>query len=295
MSIEITTAFVEQYKGNVTMLAQQKGSRLRGTVHEEPVTGKHAYFEQIGPTEAQDRTTRHGDSPLVNTPHDRRRVSLITKHWGDMVDDPDKVRMLIDPTSAYAQNAAWAMGRAIDDELIAAATGTAFVGEAGTTARQLPAKQKVALDYVESGSAADSGLTIAKLRRAAAIFGENDIDEDEERIMVVSQEQLTNLLMTTEVTSADFNVVRALVEGTVHRFMGFRFIRTQRLKKSGGVRTCFAYVRSGIALGVGRNPVGHIAPRPDKSFDTYVYFAMDVGATRLEEQKVVEVACKEDA
>ena len=48
MSVQITTAMVEQYAGNVSHLAQQKGSRLRGAVRVETVVGKKAFFEQIG-------------------------------------------------------------------------------------------------------------------------------------------------------------------------------------------------------------------------------------------------------
>lgn len=59
MSVQITTAFVEQYKGNVEHLVQQKGSRLREAVEVETVTGKNAYFEQLGKTTAQQRTSRH--------------------------------------------------------------------------------------------------------------------------------------------------------------------------------------------------------------------------------------------
>ena len=47
MSVQITTAFVEQYKGNVEHLVQQKGSRLREAVEVETVTGTNAFFEQI--------------------------------------------------------------------------------------------------------------------------------------------------------------------------------------------------------------------------------------------------------
>tara|TARA_R100001594_G_scaffold5297_2_gene16827 strand:- start:5804 stop:5950 length:147 start_codon:yes stop_codon:yes gene_type:complete len=48
MSVQITTAMVEQYKGNVEHLVQQKGSRLRSAVGVETVVGKNAFFEQIG-------------------------------------------------------------------------------------------------------------------------------------------------------------------------------------------------------------------------------------------------------
>jgi hypothetical protein len=133
VSIFITTAFVEQYKGNVAHLAQQKGSRLRMGVESESVVGKTAYFEQIGQVAAQIRTTRHSDTPRMDTPHARRRVALVDYDWADLVDQEDKVRMLIDPASQYAQAAAWAMGRAMDDALIVAATAVASTGVDGST------------------------------------------------------------------------------------------------------------------------------------------------------------------
>ena len=115
MSTQITTAFVEQYSSNVSMLAQQMGSRLRGAVDVETIRGKHAFFDQIGVTAAQVRSTRHGATPQINTPHSRRRVGLADYEWADLIDDLDKVRMLVDPTSSYAKAAAAAMNRAMDD------------------------------------------------------------------------------------------------------------------------------------------------------------------------------------
>ena len=53
MSTQITTAFVEQYSSNVSMLSQQMGSKLRGAVDVETVRGKNAFFDQIGATAAQ--------------------------------------------------------------------------------------------------------------------------------------------------------------------------------------------------------------------------------------------------
>ena len=109
MSTQITTAFIEQYSANVQHLAQQKGSRLRSAVVNETVVGKNAFFEQIGKTAARQRTSRHSDTPRMDTPHARRRVSLTDYDWADLIDNEDRVRMLIDPTSPYAQAAANAM------------------------------------------------------------------------------------------------------------------------------------------------------------------------------------------
>jgi hypothetical protein len=76
MSIQVTTAFVQQFSGNVQMLVQQAGSKLRGSVRLEPVTGKQAFFDQIGATAARRRPSRHSDTPRMDTPHARRRCVL---------------------------------------------------------------------------------------------------------------------------------------------------------------------------------------------------------------------------
>ena len=66
MSVNITTSFVEQYSANVSMLAQQTGSKLRSAVDVESVRGKNAFFDQIGVTAAQLRASRHGDTPQID-------------------------------------------------------------------------------------------------------------------------------------------------------------------------------------------------------------------------------------
>ena len=196
MSVQISTAFVNQFSSNVALLSQQTGSILRGAVSEESVTGEKAFFDQVGATAAIKRTSRHGDTPMVETPHSRRQVTLDTYEWADLIDDSDKVRMLIDPTSTYAKAAAAAIGRAMDDSIIAAATGTAQTGSAGATATALPASQQIA-----GGSA---NLTIAKLIEAKKILDLNSVDPSIPRHIVVSPSQIEALLGTTKVTSSDF-------------------------------------------------------------------------------------------
>ena len=284
MSFEITTAFVQQYKDNVALLSQQKGSVLRDAVRvEDDITGKKEFFDQIGATAAQKRTTRHGDTPLISTPHARRMVTLYDHDWADLIDDLDKVKMLIDPQSAYSQNAAFAMGRSMDDEIIAAATGTAYTGEAGETPVALPTAQKIAN--------ASSGLTIAKLRAARKILRQGEVDKSIPLYIVVSAEELDDLLGTTQVTSSDYNTVKALVQGDIDTFMGFKFLNTERLSVATSVRTCFAWAEDGILLGLGQDAEGKISERDDKNYSTQVYYSMCIGATRMEEVKVVQVDC----
>lgn len=71
MSAQISTAFSQQFSANVQLLSQQMGSILRGGVNEESVTGEKAFFDQVGAAAAIKRTSRHSDTPMVETPHSR--------------------------------------------------------------------------------------------------------------------------------------------------------------------------------------------------------------------------------
>jgi len=75
MSTQITTAFVNQFSANVQMLSQQMGSLLRNAVDIESVNGEKAFFDQVGSAAAVKRTSRHGDTPLIETPHTRYQLA----------------------------------------------------------------------------------------------------------------------------------------------------------------------------------------------------------------------------
>ena len=285
MSTEITTAFVEQYKSNVFHLAQQKGSRLRNAVKTENVTGKAHFFERIGSTAAEKRTSRHSDTPRMDTPHSRRKVTMDDYDWADLIDNEDKVRMLISPSSEYAMAGAWAMGRAMDDAVIAAASGTAYSGAAGGTSVALASAQKIV-----HGSA---GLTLAKLLEAKEILDSSDVDPDEPRYMIVTAKQLQNVLGVEQITSADYSSVKALVQGEIDTFLGFNFIRTERLVTDGTNRLALAFTQNALGLALGQDITTKISERADKNYATQVFLSMSIGATRVEDEKVVEIACVE--
>jgi len=285
MSTEITTAFVEQYKSNVFHLAQQKGSRLRNAVKTENVTGKAHFFERIGSSAAEKRTSRHSDTPRMDTPHSRRKVTMDDYDWADLIDNEDKVRMLISPSSEYAMAGAWAMGRAMDDAVISAASGTAYSGAAGGTSVALASGQKIV-----HGSA---GLTLAKLLSAKEILDSSDVDPDEPRYMIVTAKQLQNVLGVEQLTSADYASVKALVQGEIDTFLGFNFIRTERLVTDGSNRLVLAFTQNAIGLALGQDITTKISERADKNYATQVFLSMSIGATRVEDEKVVEIACVE--
>lgn len=302
MSTQITTAFVQQYKAEIMHLSQQKGSRLQDKVRKESQTGKSAFYDRLGKAEAQEKTTRHADTPQIDSEHSRRRVTLTDYVWADLVDKEDLRRLLMDPAGAYAQAAIWGMGRKKDTKIIAAANGSAWGGEDGSTEVTMPNAQKL-------HSVASSALSTANvqwLRRIKKKFDANDVDESIPRYAAITSAQVESLLGSTEITSADYNTVRALVMGEINTFLGFNFVRTEQLDTqvdalscdttsgaagSGtsciGSRRCVFWAKDGLLLATADDIETKIEPRPDKNYATQVFVSMGIGATRMEESKVV--------
>ena len=270
MSNEVETSFVQQYT----------------------IKGEYAYVEQIGATAAKIKESRHGDTPIMNTPHGRRRLSLSPYEWGDLIDNADKVRMLIDPTSSYAIAAAMAMGRAMDVEIYDAALGNSYAGKKGETTIALPSAQKIA--------AGGTGFSFTKLATLKKMFDANDVEE-EGRIIVYTAAQLNDLLNEEKATSQEYNAAQALRRGEIDEFMGFKFVQvnglradgTKIIKATGTTRHCLAFARKGLRLGIGEDVIGKISTRDDKSYATQVYYEMMIGAARLEEKCVVQFDCVE--
>ena len=310
MSFDITNAFVQQYSENVLVLSQQKGSKLRNSVTVETgVKGQFAFKDQVGATTYNTVISRNGDSPLNQTPFSRRRAQMVGRDWGDLVDKLDEVQMLIDPTSATALVAGFSMGRAIDDIIISAAFGTAYTnsGLDGTTPTQVtfPSSNIIAVNdrtLQDEGNAGtgNSNLTVSKLLVARKILEQGNVDIDMEKPQIAADAaSISGLLTATPVTSIWYNDVKPLVSGAVDNYLGINFHRTQLVIKSGLGQSLLSgtyallpfYVPSGIYLAIGEDVKARIVERSDKRFSYYVYFQMLMGATRLEEAKVVQITC----
>jgi hypothetical protein len=304
MSSEITTAFVQQFGSNVFHLSQQKGSRLRGSVRVESQNGESAFYDRLGKVSAVKKAGRHSNTPQMDTPHSRRMVTLEDYEWADLIDQQDKIRMLNDPSSEYVMAAMWAMGRSMDDEIIAAAIGTAYSGQKGATSVVLPDASKLAAN----DGVAFSNLNVRSLRIAKRMMDAQEV-EGEPRYLICSALQIESLLGQTEVTSSDYNSVKALVQGEMNSFLGFEFIRSERLSTvsvtasaTTGVvgsgttatgRSCIAFSKTGLLLAIGAEIKSRIEERADKSYATQAYASMSLGATRMEEVKVLQIVAKE--
>jgi hypothetical protein len=193
--------------------------------------------------------------------------------------------MLVDPKGPYQEAARMAMNRRKDRVILAALGGYAYSGKAGATAVALPAAQKVAHGSV--------GMTIAKLLSAKQILDEAEAPT-ENRYFICPSESIIDLLGTTEITNADYNTVRALASGQIDSFLGFKFIQTELiyLENSSDTTTWYnyAYCKGAIGYANIEDVTVRLTERSDKNYSWQAYVSMDLGATRVEDEMVVEVS-----
>lgn len=280
------TIYAKQYGSMVALLSQQQGSRLRNSVTvKSGVVGEETYMDQLAAIDAEKRTARLAQTNPTLAAYARRRIALEDFFIAKAIDKMDDVRTLADPTSAIGKAGINGMGRSIDAQIIAALRGTAYTGKVGGTATVLPSAQKVA--------AASTGLTLAKWLTALEKLSAADVDPSDEKFLVVSAQQITNLMNTTEIKSADYNSVKALVRGEIDTFLGCKVIQTQLVPKVSTTRFCMLYTKSGIGLAIGKDVTSRITEESTLHFAKQLYFSMAIGASRLEEVKVVEIACIE--
>jgi hypothetical protein len=287
-----------QFADNWEHLLQQGDSRLEGKCRRATIAGKERQFSQLGKSKMRLITTRNGKTIASDTPMAKRWVRPQGYDEVTLIDEFDHIALgeLPAPESEHVQSHAKAANRTKDEVIIAALEGTAYIGTTGTDAVELDAAtQTVAVNYVKDGSTANSGLILDKLVRAKFILDANEVEEGD-RYFLHTAKQLQNLLDDViEVKSSDYANVKALNEGTVTRFMGFTFCMLELLTLvvATDVRTCIAYHKAGVLLGIGQEKKVQMDIRADLNHSIQIRTTLLLGATRMEEERVVLVYCDE--
>lgn len=290
--------YVEQFSSNIQLKLQQKGSRLRSAVMSGSHIGSQASpVDQFGAVPANKVTGRYNAMPHTDAPTDRRWVFPQDYDLNQLLDSFDKLRLLIDPMSSYVTNAIYALGRAMDQEILNGLTGTNYTGNNGASTATLASTQIVG---VNQGAASGTNLTVAKLREAKRILLTNEVDLDQDQIFcAINAKNHDSLLAEVQVISTEFNDKPVLVEGRVTRFLGIDFIHTELLNTGTDDQANAAstvvpmWAKSGAYLGVWDDISTKISQRDDlQGIPFQAYVKGTFGATRLEEKKVVQIWAK---
>ena len=321
---DIETSYIHRYSADVLHALQQKTARVRNFVTNKPnCQGVAEFIDKIGTNEALDKVARFADSPVQAIAHQRRRVSAQPKNAGFFVEGFDTRRMNYDVFQPYAEATSMAMARKMDSVIVDAAFGSAYESDGGVMdgateivwndsnfPNQFIAKDFAfgtatdAMSGINSSGSGGRTLSIDKLLKARRILSENEADQYDEGgnplyFIVCSASQIEALLHSTQIQSSDYNNIRALVEGQTNYFAGFQFIRYEGMGTTGSgtglVEKVLAFHPQGLAFCSWEEPITEIERRSDKSFVPYAYFEMDIGATRVWEEMVLQIECYQPA
>ncbi len=299
MSLPLTQVpefYTTEFSQNWDHMVQQMQARLKEFAVTTSVKGKEKTFNLFGPQEMTRKMSRNGATKHSDVTLEKYWLRPLPYELANLFDEFDESFLgeVVLPTSEAMQSMAYAYLRKCDDVIISALGGNRYTGETGTTAVPLPSSQQVAVNYVAPATTgSNSGLNLQKLIKAKSILGKNEVDPSEQLIFAYSQAQLDNLLLNVDqVSNSRYSDVKALYDGKTEYFMGFKFVKLERLPLTSGVRTCFAYVKSGVKFADDERK-SYMDILPTESHSLQIRTTAKLGASRTEEKKVVAVYCDE--
>jgi hypothetical protein len=325
MSNQIEKAYKSMFKEGFEQAFQQSNSRLRSYVEVESQASEFDYFDRIGLADDMAQvTTRYGDNPVNEISHDKRRIGLKDYELGKPIDEKDLLRVVSDPTSSYMQAMVASANRKIDDLIIAGLTAPAYTGKSGevavnfvTTAAgkvSVGAVSNVSSNFVastygalEAGTEgidvnatytgttpATAGLSLAKLKIVRTTMLKLEaIEQDQLLNCFITSQQFQDLLAIDEVINSDYATRKALAEGSITTFMGYRFIHSERLPLSGGIRQCFVTLPKAYKLSIGKDIKADMWRLPAQKNIPYLYTSLAMGGSRMWGEVLARVGCSE--
>ncbi len=294
MASQIPVFYVSQFSTIVQLKLQQEGSVLRSCVMSGTHTGSQASpVDQFGAIVGNKVVGRYNPMPRIDAPTDRRWVFPQDYDAPQLLDTFDQLRLLIDPMSSMVTNAVNAIGRNMDEEILAGLLGTNFTGNNGTTSTTLPSGQVVG---VNQGAASATNMSVAKLREGRRILMANNLNMDKEELYcAMTGTNIDSLLAETQIISSEFNDQKVLVSGKLVKFLGVNIVHTELLTtgtddQSGTSTQCPMWAKSGAYLGIWGDIASSIDRRTDlQGIPMQAYVKGTFGGTRLEEKKVVKI------
>lgn len=304
-------ALVLQFENDYDHLFQQMTNRLRGTVRvKEGNTGTMTAFALLGEVAVEDITgNRHGTTTWVDSPSYRRWAVKADKRVAQMLDQEDRLEVLVDLEMGYAQNSVFAMNREIDKCIIDAVTATAVTGATGTGTSAFDTTE-AAVDGTGGYqiAAASSGLSIDKMRKAAAVFNAREVGVDEMNVGTLSRTWVTDasgmshLMQQTEATSTDYIGVQIvsgveqtsrmpLVAGRIPFYMGFRIMMVNQLNLSGSDHINVAFHNKAMGLAFWGGRMIRVDDLPEHEYARGVYVKEHFGAVRIHDRGVLSIVC----
>ena len=288
--MDLSTNYAPEFESNWFSLAQQTKARLEPFCKCTPIKGDRKRYSRIAAVADAERLTRNGDTVIGNTATDQRWAIWSTYNPPAELIDPSEASNLgnlVLPNSALVQAHAAAYNRRHDAVAIATALNPVTIGELGNSTSVLPAAQQIA--------AGGLGLTVAKLIKARELLDAADLDEfvNNQRVIVVTTQQISDLLADAKTTSRDYvGDIFSLQTGKMDMFMGFKFVLSKQIPKASTTRTCPFWIQGAIELVEGPR-LSVISQRADKNNSIQIWSQWAFGGTRVADEAVGSIDCIE--
>ena len=292
-----TELLTTQYTTMLELLLQQKMSKLRGfCASGGGHVGKQASpVQQIAALDMKAPQGRYSPIQFQLPNYTRRWVFPTDRSLAVPVDGFDELKTIVDPKGGISEAATAAGNRFYDDLLIAAAIGSASTGVDASSLSTETFDSTNALVADTFGASASTGMSYPKLVETYRIMQHRQVNLEEERPCVaMGSQQISDLKKQQEVISHDYNEQPVIENGVITSLAGFNIIQSERLNTSSSntLRNCFAWVPSGLYLGMWKDMVTKIDNRLDlETHPWQLYSMVSAGATRTQQYKVVQVNC----
>lgn len=275
MSLQASNNFITSFDAMVKQ-AYQGASKLRNTVRlKSGVQGSTHQFPTMGKGLAQSRV-RLTDVTAMNVSQNKATATLSDWVAPEYVDIFDINKLAFDEKQNLAQAVSNALGRRLDQLVIDAMSTSAFATQVG----------------VNTGGS-NTNINLEKILRAKALLDKNGVPNDGNRHMAISAQGLEGALLETEISSSDFNVMKALMTGEIKTYAGFQFHviedRTEGgLPKTSTTRNNFAWHKDAVGLAIGmdqRTEINYIAEKTS----WLVNGMLSAGAISIDTDGIIDV------
>ena len=277
MAVGISNAFVQLFDAEVKQ-AYQASRMLAGITRERMnVEGNQVKFPKIGKGTATVRVPQTDVTPL-NVSYSQVTASMSDFIAAEYSDIFSQAKVNFDERRELVQVVGNAIGRRMDQITIDALNAASGQTDVGTNV---------------GGSA--TNMNLAKLLAAKKALDAKNVPA-EGRCMLIHANGLSALLDETELTSSDFATVKALAQGEINSFLGFKFIMLGDRDEGGlplpSTRTNFAFHRDSVGLGVSiaqKTEINYVAEKT--SFLVSSMFS--AGAIAIDAEGIVKIAATE--
>ena len=279
MAIGLSNAFVSLFDAEVKQAYQAKAQLVGATRIRRGVEGEVVKFPKVGKGAATLRVPQTDVTPL-NV--DFSQVTATLQDWNaaEYSDIFMQQKVNFDERQELVQVLSSAIGRRQDQLIIDALTAS------GTS-----------LTVSNDIGGTDTNLNVAKLREAKKLMDKNNVPPMDRHI-VIHANSLANLLSENAVTSSDFNTIKALVQGELDTFLGFKF-HVLGDRAEGGLaidgsldRTVWAFHKQamGYAEGIApRTEINYIAEKTSYLVNT----VLSAAAVAIDAEGIVQLTCRE--